>query len=65
MNGIENLKLTTGSYHLNVYGEATGTKGGDYNGAISISPVPETEAYSMMIFGLGLIGFVARRRRAN
>lgn len=30
-----------------------------------ISPVPEVETYSMMLMGLGLMGFVARRRRNN
>lgn len=29
----------------------------------SVSPVPEPETYSMMLMGLGLIGFIARRRR--
>jgi hypothetical protein len=29
------------------------------------SPVPEPESYAMIIAGLGLIGFVARRRKAN
>lgn len=29
------------------------------------SPVPEVETYAMMITGLGLMGFVARRRKGN
>lgn len=30
-----------------------------------ISPVPEPETYAMLLAGLGLMGFVARRRRAK
>lgn len=30
-----------------------------------ISPVPEAETYSMMLLGLGLVGFMSRRRRTN
>lgn len=28
-----------------------------------ISPVPEAETYSMMLLGLGFMGFIARRRK--
>ncbi len=31
---------------------------------ISVSAVPEPETYAMLLAGLGLVGFVARRRRA-
>jgi len=31
---------------------------------VEISPVPEPEAYAMMLAGLGLVGFMARRRKA-
>lgn len=51
----------TGNYYLLVSGT---TSGGTYNGNISLSPVPEPESYAMMLAGLGLMGFVARRRRA-
>jgi hypothetical protein len=30
----------------------------------SAAPVPEPETYAMMLAGLGLLGFVARRRKA-
>lgn len=30
-----------------------------------ISPVPEPETYAMLLVGLGLVGFAARRRKAN
>jgi hypothetical protein len=40
------------------------SKGFDLD-AVSISPVPEPEAYAMLMAGLGLIGFMVRRRNAR
>jgi hypothetical protein len=31
---------------------------------ITAAPVPEAETYAMMLAGLGLVGFMARRRKA-
>ncbi|ACT48685.1 FxDxF family PEP-CTERM protein [Methylotenera mobilis] len=56
--------LGAGDYHLLVTGNATGTLGGSYAGGINVSPVPEADTYAMMLAGLGLMGFVARRRRS-
>ncbi|MFT5962565.1 MAG: MYXO-CTERM domain-containing protein [Burkholderiaceae bacterium] len=36
-----------------------------YLGGMTVSAVPETETWAMMLGGLGLLGFVARRRRAD
>jgi len=30
-----------------------------------VTPVPEPEAYAMLMAGLGLLGFIARRRRKS
>ncbi|MBI1989245.1 MAG: PEP-CTERM sorting domain-containing protein, partial [Betaproteobacteria bacterium] len=33
------------------------------SGGIILAAIPEPETYAMMLAGLGLMGFVARRRR--
>lgn len=51
-----------GDYFIHIAGIASGTAG--YNGTLSlVSPVPEPEVYGMLLAGLGLMGFVARRRK--
>lgn len=39
--------------------------GGSYGGNINVLAVPEPETYAMMLGGLGLLGFMARRRKKN
>jgi len=51
-----------GKMYLNVTGIANGSLGGLYNGAISVSPVPEAEVWAMMLIGAGLVGFQLRRK---
>ena len=50
-----------GSYELKIEGSGTGS----YFGNIVISPVPEPQTYAMLLAGLGLVGFSARRRNDN
>lgn len=59
--------LTAGSYYVQVGGTVVGNGGGSYGTdlAISMAPVPEPETYAMMLAGLGLVGFVARRKKAK
>ncbi len=58
-----------GNYWLNVAGfKINNTKSGGYAGTITTNPVaaiPEPETYAMMLAGLGLLGFSARRRNKN
>jgi hypothetical protein len=34
-------------------------------GSVTVTPVPEPEAYAMMLAGLGIVGAIARRRRRS
>ncbi|MEO8342574.1 MAG: FxDxF family PEP-CTERM protein [Gallionella sp.] len=60
-----------GSYVLNVAGKKINASlAGSYAGNIVttpcvVSPVPEPKTYGMMLLGLGLIGFSARRKIMN
>jgi hypothetical protein len=43
--------------------EATGINSHGQVAAFGISPIPEPETYAMLLVGLGLLGFIARRRK--
>jgi hypothetical protein len=49
-----------GDYFIRVAGLGKG----NYTGTITVSAVPEAETYVMMLAGVGLMGFVARRRKS-
>jgi hypothetical protein len=50
-------------YQLRVAGVLTGNFGGGYSGHLAAVPlIPEPETYALLLAGLGLLGFVARRR---
>lgn len=59
------------NFALNVMGNALKVRGsGSYSGSIQItpkvcSPIPEPDTYAMLMAGLGLLGFTARRRKTN
>lgn len=59
--------LSAGSYYIEVDGTVVGTGGGSYGSdlTIAVAAVPEPGTYAMMAAGLGLLGFVARRKKAN
>jgi len=65
------LTLDAGTYTLQIKGTVAGLFGGSYAGVLNIAspevsnitPVPEPETYAMLLAGLGLMGFMARRRK--
>jgi hypothetical protein len=59
-----NTPLTAGlSYYYTVTGTANGAVGGAYSFIASAAPVPEPETYALMLAGIGVVGFMAARRR--
>lgn len=55
--------LSSGIYTLFVTGKTAGVAGGSYNlnFTVAAAPVPEAQTNALMLLGLGLIGFIARR----
>ncbi|APA70525.1 FxDxF family PEP-CTERM protein [Janthinobacterium sp. 1_2014MBL_MicDiv] len=56
--------LFNGPMTLTVMGS---TNGGSYGGTfnLNLAPVPEPETYGMLLAGLGILGFLARRRKQS
>lgn len=56
--------LAAGSYHFKVFGLSNAPLSAYALSASAVAqPVPEPETYALLAAGLGVIGFVARRRR--
>ena len=55
------LYLTAGDHTFDVRGDS-GLYGSGYNADIRVTPVPEPETWAMLLAGLGLIGFMVRRK---
>lgn len=55
--------LSSGNYYFKIEGEVSTTDVTIYSGNLLVSAVPEAETYAMLLAGLGLVGFVARRRK--
>ena len=63
---VDGSSLTSGIYSINL---ATGaaTSMGTFNGTLSgltVSAVPEPETYALMMAGLGIVAFMAKRRKS-
>lgn len=54
--------VSAGAYYWAVAGDAVGANGGVYLFSANTAPIPEPETYAMMLAGLGLLGFVGKRR---
>lgn len=57
------VNLAVGSYFIKVEGTIKTNDAITYSGNMVLSPVPEADAYAMLMAGLGVVGFVARRRK--
>ena len=57
--------LVAGNYYLQVSGTMVSDTGASFGGAVMLAPVPEPETYGMMLGGLGVLGFLARRRHGS
>jgi hypothetical protein len=53
--------LGAGDYYLEIAGKSIGATAG-YNGTITLSAVPEPETNSLLLAGIGMLGFIARRK---
>ncbi|SDH36559.1 MULTISPECIES: FxDxF family PEP-CTERM protein [unclassified Duganella] len=53
------------SYYVLVTGKLLSAAATSYAGTVSVSAVPEPETFAMLAAGLGLIGFVSRRRNKD
>jgi len=60
------LLLTAGNYYLQVIGTVNSTSAGTFSGNLALKAVavPEADTYAMLLAGLGLVGFIARRRKS-
>lgn len=54
--------VDAGAYYWAVAGDAVGSKGGVYLFSANTAPIPEPETYAMMLAGLGMLGFMGKRR---
>jgi hypothetical protein len=60
-----NAILTAGNYYLDISGIGGGTSGYGGNLSVSVSAVPESSTWAMMILGFAGVGFMAYRRRTQ
>ena len=66
LNGAHHtVSLGAGSYYYSVLGGASGTASYVLSSAATAAPVPEPETYALLAAGLGIVGFVASRRRRD
>lgn len=59
---LSTTTLAAGAYTLTLTG-LNSPSGASYGGNFAVTPVPEPESLALLLGGLGVVGFVARRRR--
>ena len=60
---LEATALSSGSGFQLTISAPNASLGSQYTGTLTASLVPEPETYAMMLAGIGVVGFVAARRR--
>lgn len=56
--------LAADSYYLLVDGTVRNDAAGNYVGSVAVSPVPEPSSLALLFGGAGVLGWLARRRKA-
>ncbi|MQA19985.1 FxDxF family PEP-CTERM protein [Rugamonas rivuli] len=56
--------LIADNYYLLVNGTVRNNAAGNYVGSVAVSPVPEPSTAAMLLGGVGVLGWLARRRKA-
>ena len=64
-DGFSFSGISAGTYTLKLIGSASSPLGGIYAGNITTTPVPEAQTTALALAGLGVVGLLARRRKAS
>jgi hypothetical protein len=57
------ILLAAGDHSIDIFARISPFGGGQAYMSVGVVPIPEPEIYAMLVAGLGLMGFVARRRK--